>query len=462
MNNYPEKKSSELNLALENSINRKILNSEYYFESLINHAYTLGLLSNSEMERIQYECIDLLAHQTERFNAGHSSSIRVEQAQEIMNSIIFTLGLYLKSFINSIDAVLELQNNSIEKLYRCALKQIDSMIKSTKSTHSVLINQLIETQNIFYQDTIKDGILGFFKLYYPEFGAHEIHITADYPLFNPAPKLLGIEFIKLYVEMSYYENKFCSFFATDIIHNLLKGYENDYQEMLINIYEIVLCAAIGCILLDLNPSDLNITHKGLIHLQKMFSSMPKESIIDTINKAIDKLVRHYNCSSKLTQYIQNSVKIISKKIETAIEYNTLNDIFSIPFTTNDSKKITFSFGIKISNNKYRIILDEIQQCRYLQDKLNIIKQNILSLADLEDLLLDAELDKKEVAAIINMLSLTEIAALCKKYHINNKIDILELKESEILLKNCLQNFINNLSPDKRKYLLHTINLIDNI
>ncbi|HAZ06275.1 MAG TPA: hypothetical protein DCY58_08620, partial [Acetobacterium sp.] len=67
------------------------LSGEFYFQSLLQEAYVKGVLSSKESERIQLECLKLLADSTERFTRGQSSSIRVEIAQGIMASNLFTI-----------------------------------------------------------------------------------------------------------------------------------------------------------------------------------------------------------------------------------------------------------------------------------------------------------------------------------------------------------------------------------
>lgn len=92
------------------------LDSEYYFQSLLEQAYSKWLLSGSDIERLQYECLNLLAYKTERFNAGDSSSIRIEKAQDIMTSNLFTISLWLKTYTNPDDAVTALQNETISEI----------------------------------------------------------------------------------------------------------------------------------------------------------------------------------------------------------------------------------------------------------------------------------------------------------------------------------------------------------
>ena len=203
-------------------LDKEKLNGEFYFQSLLLKAHQKGLLGDNEIERLQYECLSLLAYKTERYNAGDSSSILIETAQSIMASNLFTIGLSLKIYENPNDAIAALRNEPIDEIYKKGRKRIDAMLAAAKTIHVKLTKQLVDTKNVFYRSTIDDGIKGFFKLYRPDFTAHKIHITADYPAYNPIPKLAGIEFITAYLNALYYENLFCSFFFSDDVHHLLR------------------------------------------------------------------------------------------------------------------------------------------------------------------------------------------------------------------------------------------------
>jgi hypothetical protein len=433
-------------------IEKEQLNSDSYFQSLLEQAHSKGILSDPDVERLQYECIGLLAYKTERYNAGDSSSIRVEKAQEIMTSILFTIGLWLKTYANPDDAVIVLQREPIQDLYKKGRLQINAMLDATKAVHTKLRQQLMDTPNVFYRETLEKGISGFFKLYDPDYSAQDIHITADYPLFNPVPKLAGIEFIKAYVEAAYYENRFCSYFSADDIHHLLCGYAEDYQEHLLNIYEFVLTVAIGCIISGMDCSHLDITEAGKTFLIQTFSKQAKSEQEAAIFKAANELNRRFHFSPELMQYIQYSLPIIASKIEVVSREHTLDSIFFTPAFPEYKTKIVFSFGDKMDDEPYRKLIEEIGQCHYSQDKIAIIKEHIRSLSDLEDVLLDADLCQEEIQTVLHELSLQEIAALSKKYQLASDLDAFELRDQEQVLRTNLKDFISALPPTQQEWI----------
>ena len=426
------------------------LSSEFYVQSLLEEAHNKGLLSSSDIERLQYECLDLLAYQTERYNAGDSSSIRVEQAESMMTSILFTIGVWLKTYPNPDAAVTDLQQCSIRELYQKGRKQIDTILATTKTIHETLLHQLVDTRNVFYRETLEHGILGFFKLYCPDFSAQEIHITADYPLFNPMPRLAGIEFIKVYVEMAYQENLFCSHFSPDDIHHLLCGYEENYQELLINIYELALTAALGCSIAGTDPRRLILSEGAITYLIDRLTSMQShEQLLSALQKAADELDHFFQLPPELTRYIQASLPLIGAKIRVAAEQETLDQIFFVPVFPEDLPHIVFFFGKKMEDEQYRKIIEELRECRFSQDKVMLIQKQVHSLADLEDVLLDAELTWEEIQALLHKLDITELAALSKKHPLMPDISMSELRESEQLLTKHLHDFIS-LLPQKQQ------------
>jgi hypothetical protein len=377
-----------------------------------------------------------------------------------MASNVFTIGLWLKTYQNPDDAIMALRNEQISGLYEKGRKRIDTMVAAVKAVHSKMLLQLMDTKNVFYRATIVDGIKGFFKLYYPDYGAHEIHITADYPVYNRLPKLAGIEFIEAYVEAAYYENMFCLFFSSDEIHHLLCGYMEDYQELLINIYEQVLAAAIGCILTGTYAHTLDISEDGVIYLNRLFTGKTKTVILATIQNAAHELIRILTIPYELELYIQKSLPLIAYKIEIAMREQSLGHVFYTPDYPEKKPKLYFSFGDKMDNGQYRKVIDEIIQCRYLQDKIAIIKQQIHSLADLEDVLLDADLTSEEIKAILHGLTLPEIAALVKKYSIMTEAEASDYKEQEQVLRECLSDYVSALPQEQRELLIKTIDAIE--
>jgi len=434
------------NLEKTSVIDKESLDGEFYFQSLLEQAHAKGMLTDSDIERLQYDCLALLARRVERYNAGDSSSIRVEAAQSIMASNLFTISIWLKTFQNPDDAIAALQNEPIAELYKQGRKRIDTMISATKIMCANLLRQLADIRNVFYRATLVDGIHGFFKLYYPDFGAHETHITADYPTCIALPRLAGIEFIHAYLEALYYENQFLLCFAPDDLHQLLCGYEEGYQELLINVFEPVLTAALGCVLAETDARRLELSEDGAAHLNRLLADMTKSEKLAALQAAAHELVRLFGFSPGLERYVQRTLPHIADNIK-----------FFAHAYPEHKPTLHFSFGCKMDDAQYRRVVGEIKQCRFTGDKIAIIKEQVHSLADMEDILLDAELGLEEIMAALRELDLSEIAALAKKYPAEPEVD---LREQERTLSESLHQYIASLPAEQQAWVSRAVDMID--
>jgi len=433
-------------------IKKEMLSSEHYFKSLLEQAYSTGILSYTQLEKIQFDCIALLAKQTNKFNGGDSSSIRIEKAQELLDSIMFTMGVWLKSYSNPDDALADLQKNGVSDVYEKGLERIRLLMKSAKTIHLSIMGNLLQTDNVFYRSTIVDGTKGFFKLYYPEFAAQEIHITADYPVYHPVEGLLGIEFIRQYLECVYYENLFCTQFPAENVHNLLCGYDENYEQLLLNIYEPVLSAAMGCVLTGGNVRKLEMTSSCIIVLYDLFHGKERDKIVEILSGAGNKLGYYLKLPGHLMSYIYSSLPYIAMNIENAVRLQTLDKVFVVSKYPEDSIKIVYSPVKKLDDVEYRKIVEEIMQCRYLEDKKALIRHEIQSLEDFEDILLDSELKEEEIFSILKELTPAEIAVLVKKHLMLSAEDRYDLREGEIDLRESLKKLMSSF-PEKQQELI---------
>lgn len=436
------------------------LSDELYFSSLLEEASCHGLLDAEDIENIQMACLELLAYKTERYTGGESSSVRIEVAESIMKSNLYTIGIYLKSFPCPDDAVKIIKEKNISDIYNCGLNIIESKIKSTKDLYNMVLENILETDNYTYQSTVVDGIKGFFKIYNADFEAHEIHITADYPICNTIENLVGIEFIEKYLESIYYENEFCRCFSPDNIHHLFCGYDEHYRDLIFNLFEQILTCAIGCTLAKKQASNLQLNALGIEQIYFLLSEKSKSETEIIIIDAYQKLMNELAITSfALKKYIEKAIPNITFNMWNAIKLNKPERVFIQPKYPEKNLQIAFSFGDKMDDEKYRDIINEITQCRFISDKVAIIKSNINSLADFEDMIFDAELTSEETNAVLNELDIMEISALAKRHQLYTELELIDFGESEKTFRLCLKKFISSLPHEKQLLITKAISMI---
>lgn len=439
-------------LEIISKIKREALSGEHYFQSILEEAYGAQLLSESELEKIQFDCLTLLAKKTHAFNGGESSSIPAEKAQGILASILFTMGVSLKVYSNPDDAVSALQSMGAEAICAEGRKRIDRLVEQAKAYHKALVRHLLQIKNAFYSATVVEGISGFFKLYDASFSAQEIHITADYPVYNKAPRLLGIEFIIQYLKQLSCENLFCTHFAQEDIHHLLCGYDEQYENLLLNIYEPVLAAALGCILAGAPANSLEITPQMQSFLQQYFAGKKRSEIVKALDAPLATIAKSLSFSDSLLNYVQQSLPQLAATIENAAQTGRLARVFIATAYPQDNPRLTISYGKKMDDELYREVLERFMSSASMPDKISIIKNHIHSLADMEDLLLDAMPSAEEITIILKSLSPAEIVALMKKYGPAYEMSFAELRDCEKTLCDGLYGFVASL-PSEQQALL---------
>lgn len=452
-----------MNIKKHSIISQDKLSGEFYFNSIIQEAYTHELLSESEIENIQLQCLKLLANKSERYNGGNSSSIRIEAAENIMKSNLYTIGLFLKSFSDIEDAIKELKTVPISEIYKNGRELITVKEHSAKYMYHRVKSNKIANSNYTYNATIDEqGIGSFFKQYNPDYEAHEALASIDYQLCNPVTDLAGIEFIQKYTQNLYLENEFCSYFNPINIHYLLSGYDEGYQDLLINIFEQVLTSAIGCVLTHHSVFQLDNSQQEIKQLYNELSRDNDKSISLKINKAAQILLQELKIKSILLRnYIEEGLPKITLNIIQAVRTNTLEKTIVSAINPDLKPRIQFLSGIKMEDKNYRTLIEELLICRHSSDKLALIKDKVKSFKDMEDILFDAGLNKEEIVSVLNMFGNVEIAALMKRHPFKSEIQAVDLTESEYTLRAYLKIYYDQQTVDRQGDISAIINqLVD--
>lgn len=93
----------------------------------------------------------------------------------------------------------------------------------------------------------------------------------------------------------------------------------------------------------------------------------------------------------------------------------MDKVFLVPAYPEHEPKITISYGERMNDIKYQTLIDSILQADGSQDKVKLILQEVHSLADLLDILSDAELYKEDFELLTNLLPTPVFVALLNQY-----------------------------------------------
>ncbi len=269
-------------------------------------------LSAAETQAFQQGLWQLLAQQTRRYTSGESSSVRTEIAQELLQSICFSIAVYIQD-TGDIEA---LKTDDLEAL----LKRSSAVLNAEVDRGKMLLCRVYETapeiENQSYTDTLK-GMGMFFKWYDSRYFAHQIPGDIDYQLCHPVPEnLAGILFINEYLRRLQLENTFCNCFHTQTVIALLTQYCPDYVGQLINLFEPVAINAIGRVLLKKRALTLGITDTDRAALAAFFLQRTSTQALAALTNAADALCGQLHIKDKaLAEYLRQCAAALYPRIQ---------------------------------------------------------------------------------------------------------------------------------------------------
>ncbi|MDF2541483.1 MAG: hypothetical protein K0S47_1201 [Herbinix sp.] len=392
-------------------IDESSIKQDFYFQSIFQEACNTNLISEQEAKRIQMELVTLMTKQVERYTNDESSSVPVEKAQEILQSICYGIGIQLKKSIDTNDSINQLKKSNLSELYIKGLLDMNSIYGKGKELLENLQHNRIKTENIAYHDTLFVGIPKFFHDYNMEFGAHDNPGFVDYPLCNPVEHRLGIEFIYEYLIRLTEENIFCKRFPAVEMEQLLYCYDKESIHLLVNLYELVITNALGCELTGQIQPTLQMRPEDLIWMMHAFEGATMEQLYQKLFEAYEAVAKKLFIKEETPSwYTMQALKMIAARFAHNLNTGTLEQLFIISKAKVETRKSSYVQGKELSDDELRDIMEELRECYHLSDKLALIKRSVRNLDDLIELLKECFFGE-ELTAVYDLLNKEELAIL---------------------------------------------------
>ena len=288
-----------------------------------------NVVNDEERLLIQVELLKLLEQQTKKYTSGDSSSIPVELGQELLDSLLFCIGVGLqgRDYLGEIDWSLLLIGDLasvVEKgrsFIKCCMKYGEKMWKK-------ICISLPAVENRSMKDTLK-SIGTFWKKYDAYFFAHEIPCDIDYQLSIPvSEKKKGVLYVIAYLERLAIENYFLSLFDRDVMIPVLNRYCPDYEGLLINLYEPIATNAIGRTLLERDYETLTLTPEEQKEIGCIFEHLSEKAIESKMDESAQVTLEKIGCQIQgekqlLAQYAKN----LAVRIERVRDVGGISGIF---------------------------------------------------------------------------------------------------------------------------------------
>ncbi|WP_286724798.1 DUF6179 domain-containing protein, partial [Pelotomaculum sp. PtaB.Bin117] len=280
-------------IEIKTIVNKERLDPNQYTLSLLKEGRRAGLIDRRTVDNIQSQIMSLLASLIIRHTKGESTSVKVETAQSIFMSMLYSIDACMSNFNKPEAAVSFLETHSVEDAYKKGFALVASCLTKTKALYQGVKDKKLSVPIKAYHLTIDEALPEFFRSYDVVFKAHDTMAGIDYPLLLDDTRVNGIFYIKQYLEKLEIENQFCSLFNNKDVGKLLADYGRvyriDYREALINVFEVLITNSVFSVLSESEANKLNISRYQYEFLLDKFKGLDHSQCSSLIRKAFEAL-----------------------------------------------------------------------------------------------------------------------------------------------------------------------------
>lgn len=422
------------------------LRPDDYFASLLAVAQKQKLVTEETIIRLQGEALSFLATQSDRLTRGGSTSVRTETAQALAASVFYTVGLALKNYPTPDDALQVLTTTPLSQIWEVGQAEIMRKRRMVEFLYTRLKNCLFATPNVFYRATLLDGIAGFLKSYRPALFSQEILITLDYPLCLPTEHLCGIERVEQYLRYADAENRFCCCFSAEKTHLLLQTVCPGYEQIPLNLYETVATAAL-CAVLSGNPARSFSCSRTKI--ETFLQNRSVAQITNKLEEVLLPLAEQISCAESVCTYVRQTLPTLSARLVRAEKLGHLETVLPFARTVAPALDVTVVIGSPMPDFRYRALLQRLNACTDVAEKLRICRESVQGFGDLAELLAELCETDEDFPELLAMLPEETLAALMA-------VDMQEFSVADVVqpnLRHAVQTYVQTLPMEKQEQIL---------
>ena len=438
-------------LAFPRGIDPARLDENLYLESLVEQGAAAGLFSPEDKEHLQNQAMGLLARQARKYTGGDTSLPR-ETAAELLKSALYTAGLALAQDAPE-TALQRLRGEGLDAVFQAGQACLRRRLTRAELMHRRLCQGLFPLKNVFYRGTLSEGIGGFFRVYRPDFFAHETHVTLDYPLYLDARRGTGILRVEGYLQAAIHENRFLGYFSPREVEALFRRMDENHMQMLMNCYEPVLTVALCRRLAGRGGRELTCDGSTTALL---LGGRGRREIAELLRPHLEAMAEELACPPGLEDYLRRSLPGIAASLERAMAAGRLEEALCTGKAPAPEKKYVFSYGPAMEREAYARLLADLTRLETPRQKAEEMLNQVRGLGDLLEILRDAPLTKADFAEILPRLPAPVLTALTARYP---SADFLT-DAGEIRLFRALEAFRENLPPHQREALLQAASMAD--
>jgi hypothetical protein len=377
------------------------------------------------------ELLPIVAELARKYTSNESTSVTYEVARGLMQSVIYCIeevyhtmdenriGYRDESVLSdntSDERYVMLQNfavglpNSVngiasaKEAFQKGLEYIKRKVETTRKLFNNLASCFYSFSNHCYYDTIIKGMPAFFERYNPLFASYDHILTLDYPLLVPIQGMCGIDLIHEYLQRVYLEQEFLNIFPKEKVVSLLNRYNNDFEELIINLSEPVLQYAIACQVVGRDIKSLELDEEDISEFQSfLLSSKSYEELENALTKEVNNLVeKFFHGDILLSRYLRSSLPDYVAVLKSCDGNDRIYHILPYVVPERNMDSTHYEMGTQMSDEDLRLLIERIEECQLISGKLVLIRENVTNLDDYKEILNECfyEADYKEVFALL--------------------------------------------------------------
>lgn len=283
------------------------------------------LFSDKEKDGLMRRLWQLLATHAYKYTGIDSTSISVEKAQDILESLLYTIEISIEEGATREEILFGELSEFVDRGQTILKERIELVGVEWK----LLCQELPKIQNVYYNSTIMN-IGQFFKNYNIYYESHRIPCSIDYWPLCPVPENnRGITYIAEYIRRIQIENDFLNFFDPEKVVRVYKRFIPDYPEMLFNLCEPVLCNALGLCILDSEPDELNFTPEQIRKLYDMMDDRSNDEIQNILEHSLENMLKKMGMEEEETiSYFTRAISGMALRVREAVLNRNLSKVFT--------------------------------------------------------------------------------------------------------------------------------------
>ncbi len=256
------------------------------------------------------EMFPIVGRLAEKYTGKESTSVSEETAKMLLEAVCYC--------IREAEEAGTLVHTASEA-YEAGYVLVRAKLKKAEQLYRIITEEFQAYENEAYYDTIIKGMPAFFLHYNPQFKPQDHLLTLDYPLLFDNYKLCGIDRIYEYLLKIRLEQRFLDRLPQEYIRRCLVEYWTGYEELLINVCQVVLQHILKSMLAE-KPlmEDYSETHRS--RLRTLCAELNEKELTEKLNGLLTILIeQQYGGNTTLFEYLATDIRelvIILKNSET--------------------------------------------------------------------------------------------------------------------------------------------------